>query len=905
MAATLSGVLSGHFFTGGLNREKTMRKRFRIRNLAVCLGGFAAAGIAQQGYAQITVNGSYKAAYGTPLATQTINTGFGFSTVGDGTSAGGSELDAAYSTIQNGTLYILLTGNLENSGNHFDLFIADGRAGGQNVLNETTHSGSLNNMNGSTFSPGFNATYVLDGNDYANTFYLDQYDLVKSTGNYLGSVPLTGGVGSQNLGGILAGFNNKSVSPMTGAAGDATNPTAENAVTTGMEFAIPLSVLGNPAAGTSISILADMNGGNDGYLSNQFLPGLPVGTQNLGAGTASTGLSGPGQGSFNLSTIANDFISVTVPSLPNGTWIATGSGAWGTGTNWANAYIPHIAGDGASFATATANATVTLGSNFSVGSMAINDSFSYTFAATGSGKLTLDNGSSTASITDYGGSHIISAPVVLNSNSSILVPTHNATMTISGNVSGAGSLTVSTQGGSSPVILSGTNSYLGGTIIMGGNLQLGSAGALPSGSALTISALDLPAGVLDLNGNNANVSNITVLTGSQTASTGATAQIINTSAVAATSTLTYAGTNANPSSFSGNIVDNSGASGGTTALTVASGSLALSGSNTYAGTTTINPSATLDLSFVMPANSHVPTISLPTGGNVVNNGSLVVDSTAINAGNITGSGKTTVNTGMALSAIGLSQAGGLLNNGSVTVLTGGTVGPISGNGTLTIGGTLKLAASSGASTQDVVTINTGGTLDINNNHFFINYADGGQGDPIASITTLLQSGYAGGTWTGTGITSSAAQTNSGSYGIGYADSADPGNPAGLSSGQIEIKYTLLGDANLDGAVNGSDFAIMASNFNKADQAGFSGWDEGDFNYDGSVNGADFASLASNFNKGASQSSVADASALDAFAAANGLLASVPEPATTGLLMFAGLGVLLRRRRVGSQQVSPA
>ena len=57
--------------------------------------------------------------------------------------------------------------------------------------------------------------------------------------------------------------------------------------------------------------------------------------------------------------------------------------------------------------------------------------------------------------------------------------------------------------------------------------------------------------------------------------------------------------------------------------------------------------------------------------------------------------------------------------------------------------------------------------------------------------------------------STAAQSNAGSYGIGYADSADPGNPAGLSSGQIEIAYTLLGDANLDYKVNGTDFNLMA------------------------------------------------------------------------------------------------
>src|ERR1700676_482205 len=120
--------------------------------------------------------------------------------------------------------------------------------------------------------------------------------------------------------------------------------------------------------------------------------------------------------------------------------------------------------------------------------------------------------------------------------------------------------------------------------------------------------------------------------------------------------------------------------------------------------------------------------------------------------------------------------------------------------------------------------------------------------------------------------STAAQSNSGSYGIGYADAADPGNPAGLAPGTLEVMYTLLGDANLDGKVNGTDFAILATNFNQA----VSGWDRGDFNYDGKDNGTDFAFLASNFNQGASQSAVSagDVAALDAFATANGLLTNV-------------------------------
>jgi hypothetical protein len=282
-------------------------------------------------------------------------------------------------------------------------------------------------------------------------------------------------------------------------------------------------------------------------------------------------------------------------------------------------------------------------------------------------------------------------------------------------------------------------------------------------------------------------------------------------------------------------------------------------------------------------NSSSYTIASGSGGY-----SLSLDNAGAAAGITVSLGNHTISAPVTITSAGLSAG---IASGSTLSLLGSITG--AGPLSLTSTGTLKIGASVGGVNLTSLTIAAGGMLDINNNHIFINYGTGP--DPIASIAALIDNGYAGGAWTGSGIMSSAAQINP-SYGIGYADAADLGDPAGLSSGQIEIMYTLLGDANLDGKVNGTDFNLMAANFN---QAVTNGWDKGDFNYDGKVNGNDFVLLADNFNQFASQSAVsaADVEALDSFAAANGIsLANVPEPMSAGMMVMAGLGILRRRRR---------
>jgi hypothetical protein len=208
-----------------------------------------------------------------------------------------------------------------------------------------------------------------------------------------------------------------------------------------------------------------------------------------------------------------------------------------------------------------------------------------------------------------------------------------------------------------------------------------------------------------------------------------------------------------------------------------------------------------------------------------------------------------------------------LNASSPVALTAGTL-VLFGSSTFGAGVTIDNGAQLDVIQSDPLTltvtglnINPGGSLDLADNKMLINYGSGT--DPIASIAAWIASGYAGGSWNGTGIMSTTAQSNSASYGLGYADAADPGNPANLASGTIEIMYTLLGDANLDGKVNGTDFNILASNFN----TGGDSWDQGCFTYDRKVNGTDFNLLAANFNQG------------DIFPAA----ATIPAPSTTELV----------------------
>jgi hypothetical protein len=236
-------------------------------------------------------------AYGSAVAVQTVETQFG-----DATPSDGSELNAAYATVEGGILYLMLTGNLESNFNRLNIFI-DSKAGGQNVLQNNANSGGTNPENdnwaakhaGMTFDSGFEADYMLSlrsGNSGGNRCDIDYSVVGGGLGNFLAAVnifggSLTGANAAALANGIGVGFNNSNVGGVLGGTG-AANQAAALAATTGIELAIPLAAIGNP--GGIIQVSAMINGSNHDYLSNQFLGGLSPGTGNLG---------GDGNGGFN------------------------------------------------------------------------------------------------------------------------------------------------------------------------------------------------------------------------------------------------------------------------------------------------------------------------------------------------------------------------------------------------------------------------------------------------------------------------------------------------------------------------------------------------------------------------------------------------------------------------------
>ncbi len=265
----------------------------RMLAAASAVGAFTAMAVAEN---LIVIDGTADAKYGSALVVQNSTTGFGDATDGQTGWCNGSELDAGYAflDLDGGFLYLVLAGNLQSNWNKLEVFI-DAGIGGQNQLRGDNADVDFNGLNrmgfldeanpGLKFDEGFEASFWLSftcGNpDELGifAFYANGAQLLPEGGGpgaYLGTCG-DGAVIESPLG-VLAAINNSNVA---GVPGGEPGPACGDGVATGVEVAIPLSLLGYGSG--PIKVCAFINGGGHDYMSNQVLGGVN-GLPNLSCG---------------------------------------------------------------------------------------------------------------------------------------------------------------------------------------------------------------------------------------------------------------------------------------------------------------------------------------------------------------------------------------------------------------------------------------------------------------------------------------------------------------------------------------------------------------------------------------------------------------------------------------------
>jgi fibronectin-binding autotransporter adhesin len=281
-----------------------------------------------------------------------------------------------------------------------------------------------------------------------------------------------------------------------------------------------------------------------------------------------------------------------------------------------------------------------------------------------------------------------------------------------------------------------------------------------------------------------------------------------------------------------------------------------------------------------PSSNYFNGLAIITGGLVsggVGDAYYITGNSAFtNAGTFTNAGSlsasTINNTGQFTETGALTETGNFTNSG--TVVIGGPQTWSAGTSFTNTAGSATFNTDSGsAASSPLAVAATGGSITYHANQHLASLAITGSGKvdlvgnelfisstPAATIRSYIAEAYDNGKWDLPGLTSSLAAANvHGSTAVGYT----------ISAGQVLVKYTWYGDANLDGIVNSADLAMISSTGTT--------WSSGDFNYDGVVNSDDY----SLFMLGSANGGSANIST------------TLPEPASALLLLTTPL--LLRRK----------
>jgi fibronectin-binding autotransporter adhesin len=489
------------------------------------------------------------------------------------------------------------------------------------------------------------------------------WNLTNPASSYTGITTISGGVlGVDKLanGGVASSIGSSSAAAANLVIGNASTLRYTGAGdTTNRLFTLAAGVTFLESSGTGAVVFTDtgvvtLQGNNQARV-------IALGGTNTGNNTLAGSIGNAGTG---VTTLAKN---------DSGTWVLTGNHTY-TGSTNVNGGLLSIGGGGTtgSVASATINNFGTLAFNRS-------DSLTYGGAIVGTGAVQ-QNGAGTTILTGtstYTGGTTINAGVLQLGNggttggitgdvlnNSVLTFNRSNLITFGGVISGTGRVT---QGGAGTTVLTGINTYSGGTAITAGTLQISRDENLGAASGV----LSITDGTLHTTATFGSARNV-ALAGNATLLTDAGTDFVPSGAITGSGGLTKSG----------------------------AGQLILTGTNTYAGGTTISAGS-------LRVGNGTNTGSII--GNVVNNGALIFHRANAIAfdGLISGTGSVTQFGGGVLTLTGAnSYTGATTLNAGTTVLINGDQSAATGLTTVNTGAML---GGSGTIGGDVF-IDNGGIL---------------------------------------------------------------------------------------------------------------------------------------------------------------------------------------------------
>lgn len=589
--------------------------------------------------------------------------------------------------------------------------------------------------------------------------------LTVNTGATVGGAGSAAGTAQISSGGVLAP-GNSAVGTLT--VGGLTLDTGSTAT---FEFN---NTPANDQVAVSVAGGLTINGGAITLVQEgTAIPFTNLGTYNLisyigsinGSGVSSLSVANPQPGFTYAFSADGSNVKLTIGAAGLVTnWDVNASGSWATGANWTNG-VPDGSGDTANLTkNLSAPSTISLDGNKTVGALTfLSAANGYTVDSGSGGTLTINNGASAAAINNNGGSHVISAPVNLISNTGLSSASAADSLTFSGVISGAGTLT---KPGPGQLVLSASNTFSGLLTLNGGTTTFASGG---------------------LGAGNLNISGATLLWDS-----GNTQDISNRMITFGDNPVTF-NTNGNDVTLANAF----GEFGNAGLVKAGLGKLTLVDEGAYWGDTTISEG-----SLQLGSGGTTGTLT----GNIVNNGEFVISrSDAFLFSNlISGTGSLNVTGGgeIQLSAANTFNGSSSITSGSITLvnslgLQNSTLNYLTSGGNLSFGTQTAATLGGLSGNKNLVLENTTPAA--------VALTVGGNNQNTTYSGVLSGGGSLAKAGTGT-LTLAAANTYTGTT------AANGGVLAIVAGGGMVSANSIATTGNGQVAVNGGSISVSTGNF---------------------------------------------------------------------------------------------